>query len=164
METIATSQKITPFLWFNDNLEEAVNFYVSVFKTASITQLSYLPGDAPGTKGKVLTARFNLNGLDFMALNGGPQFMFTEAISFFVHCQTQQEVDDLWDKFIAGGGQAMQCGWLKDKYGISWQIIPDILGQLMADADPVKAKRVMDAMLQMVKINIAGLRRAYDGP
>jgi predicted 3-demethylubiquinone-9 3-methyltransferase (glyoxalase superfamily) len=154
-------QKITPYLWFDDNAEEAVNFYMSVFKNAKIgTVLRY--GDAgPGPKGQILTITFELEGLEFVALNGGPQFKFTEAISLFVNCETQAEVDELWEK-LAAGGEVQQCGWLKDKYGLSWQIIPKTLLDLMQDKDEAKAQRVVSAMLKMTKIDMAALRQAYE--
>lgn len=157
-----SKQKITTFLWFDNNAEEAVNFYVSIFKNSKV--LSVLRnGDAwPGPKGSVLTVNFQLEGQEFIALNGGPQFKFTEAISLFVNCETQEEVDDLWQKLISGGGAPSQCGWLKDKFGLSWQIIPSTLMELMADKDPAKAKRVMDAMLQMSKIDISKVKAAYN--
>ena len=138
-------KKITPFLWFNNNAEEAMKFYVSIFKNAKI-----LNGN-----------RFELEGQEFLVLNGGPQFPFTPAVSFFINCETQQEVDDLWEK-LSEGGEKGRCGWLKDKYGLSWQVIPSILGQMLHDKDPVKANRVMNAMLQMNKIEIAGLKQAYE--
>jgi len=148
------NQKITPFLWFNNNLEEAVNLYVSVFSNAKILNMHRVGG-------KVLTATFQLEGQRFMALQGGPQYSFTPAISLFVDCSTQDEVDELWNKLAADPEQG-QCGWLKDKFGLSWQIIPSALGELMGDPDREKSKRVMDAMLKMKKIDIAGLRKAYD--
>jgi len=141
---------ITPFLWFNGQAEEAANFYTSLFKNSKITSISSM------------MVTFELNGQPFMALNGGPAFKFTEAISLFVNCDTQQEVDALWDKLSAGGATS-QCGWLKDKYGLSWQIIPQALGELMGDPDPEKSGRVMQAMLQMTKIDIATLQRAHQG-
>ena len=153
-------KKITPFLWFDDKAEEAMNFYVSIFKNSKIGRVTQIEG-APGQKGKVISATFELDGQEFMALNGGPQFPFTEAVSFFVNCETQQEVDDLWEE-LSEGGSKDRCGWLKDKYGLSWQIIPSALGEMLGDKDPQRAKRVMDAMLQMDKIDIATLRRAYD--
>ena len=140
---------ITPFLWFEGQAEEAANFYIALFKNSKITSTSSM----------MLT--FELNGQPFMALNGGPAFKFTEAISLFVNCDTQQEVDALWDKLSAGGATS-QCGWLKDKYGLSWQIIPQALGELMGDPDPEKSGRVMQAMLQMTKIDIQALQQAYD--
>ena len=153
-------QKITPFLWFDGNAEEAVNFYVSIFKNSRIIRVSRYGERGPGPKGTVMSATFQLEGQDFMALNGGPQFKFTEAISLFVNCETQDEVDDLWEK-LAAGGQNQRCGWLKDKYGLSWQIIPAVLGEMLHDKDPGKSKRVMDAMLQMDKIDIHRLKQAY---
>ena len=152
---------ITPFLWFEDNAEEAMNFYASIFKNSKIGKVSRFPEGAPGPAGKVMTATFELEGQEFMALNGGPQFKFNEAISFFVNCETQEEVDELWEKLSAGGKEG-RCGWLKDKFGLSWQIIPSALGKMLGDKDRTKAKRVMTAMLQMTKIEIAGLKRAYD--
>ena len=140
-------KKITPFLWFNDKAEEAMNYYVSIFKNSRILSVS------PRPNGTVFTATFQLDGQEFMALNGGPLFPFTEAISFFVNCETQQEVDDLWEK-LSEGGENGRCGWLKDKYGLSWQIIPSALGELLNNKDAGKAKRVMEAMLQMGKIDI----------
>jgi len=155
-------QKITTFLWFDDNAEEAINFYISLFKDSKILHLTRNGEGGPGPKGSVLTATFQLEGQKFMALNGGPVFRFTEAISLFVSCETQEEVDTLWDQLSAGGSKS-QCGWCKDKYGLSWQIIPTALGRLMNDPDPVKAQRVLKAMLKMTKIDIAGLQNAYDG-
>jgi len=155
------SQKIVPFLWFDSNAEEAVNFYTSIFKNSKIGKVSRYPEGSPGPAGTVMTASFQLEGQDFIALNGGPQFKFTEAISFVVNCENQEEVDWFWKK-LTEGGQEVQCGWLKDKFGLSWQIVPTILGKLMADKDPVKAQRVMQAMLKMIKIDIATLQRAYE--
>jgi predicted 3-demethylubiquinone-9 3-methyltransferase (glyoxalase superfamily) len=148
-------KKITPFLWFDDQAEEAMNFYVSIFKNSRVLNIS------PGPNGKAFTVSFELDGQEFTALNGGPNFKFTEAISFFVSCETQAEVDELWEKLTAGG-EEIQCGWLKDKYGLSWQIVPTALGKLLGDPDPVKSQRVMQAMLKMKKIEIAGLKQAYD--
>jgi len=154
-------QKITPFLWFNDQAEEAVNFYVSIFDDAEVLNISRYEGGP--MEGKVLTAVFQLNGQEFMALDGGPEFSFTEAISFFVHCESQEEVDYYWEKLTEGGDEsAQQCGWLKDKYGVSWQIIPTALPELLNHPDPEKAQRVMQAMLQMKKIDIQGLRQAAE--
>ena len=155
-------QKITPFLWFDDQAEDAMNFYVSIFKNSKITSLTRYGDAGPGPKGTVVTGTFQLEGQEFMALNGGPQFKFTEAISFFVDCKTQQEVDELWEK-LSEGGEKSRCGWLKDKYGLSWQIIPTALGEMLRDKDPEKSKRVMMAMMQMIKIDIAALDRAYHG-
>ena len=149
-------QKITPFLWFDGNAEEAMNFYVSIFKNSKVVRVS-----RAGPTGPVMSATFQLDGQEFFALNGGPQFTFSSAISFFVNCETQEEVDELWGKLLAGG-EAQQCGWLKDKFGLTWQIIPSILGRLLQDKNPEKAKRVMQAMMQMVKIDIRGLQQAYD--
>jgi predicted 3-demethylubiquinone-9 3-methyltransferase (glyoxalase superfamily) len=154
-------QKITPFLWFDDQAEEAMNFYVSIFKNSKILSVNRYGEAGPRPKGKVMTATFQLNGQEFMALNGGPEYHFTEAISFFVNCETQAEVDELWDKLSAGGEKG-QCGWLKDKFGLSWQIVPTALGQLLGDPDPQKSQRVMQAMLKMTKIDIAALRRVYE--
>jgi predicted 3-demethylubiquinone-9 3-methyltransferase (glyoxalase superfamily) len=155
-------QKITPFLWFDNKAEEAMNFYVSVFKNSKVVGVSRYGDAGPGPKGSVMTATFEIEGQRFIALNGGPTFTFTPAISLFVNCETQQEVDDLWAKLSAGGRED-RCGWLQDKYGLSWQIIPSTLMDLMQDKDPEKSKRVMQAMLQMVKIDIAGLKKAYAG-
>jgi predicted 3-demethylubiquinone-9 3-methyltransferase (glyoxalase superfamily) len=155
-------QKITPFLWFDDKAEEAMNFYVSIFKNSKVGTVARYGDAGPGPKGTVMSATFELDGQDFFALNGGPLFKFTEAISFFVNCETQQEVDELWQK-LSAGGQKSRCGWLKDKYGLSWQIIPTVLGKMLGDKDPAKAKRVMEAMLQMEKIDISRLKQAYDG-
>ena len=156
-------QKITPFLWFDNNAEEAVNFYTSIFKNSKIGNVTRYGDAGPGPKGTVMTANFVLEGQEFIALNGGPVFKFTPAISLFVNCQTQEEVDELWDKLSSGGGQKGQCGWLTDKFGVSWQVIPTALMQLMGDKDPQKSKRVMQAMLQMDKIDIAALRTAHAG-
>ena len=152
---------ISPFLWFNDKAEEAANFYVSIFKNSKIVKISRYGDAGPGPKGSVMVVAFQLNGQDFVALNGGPNFTFTPAVSFVVKCETQQEVDEYWDK-LSKGGEIQQCGWLQDKYGLSWQIVPTVLGELVSDKDPVKANRAMKAMLQMVKIDIAGLKRAAE--
>ena len=154
-------QKITPFLWFDTQAEEAMNFYISIFKNSKIVSVNRYGDAGPGPKGSVMSATFQLDGQDFFALNGGPVFSFTPAVSFFVNCETQQEVDDLWDK-LSAGGEPGRCGWLKDKYGLSWQIVPATLGKLLGDKDPDKSKRVMQAMLQMNKIDIAGLQNAYN--
>jgi len=148
-------QKITPFLWYNDTAEEAMNLYVSIFKNSKVLSVSR------DGNGKVFSCTFILDGQEFYALNGGPHFKFTEAISFFVNCDTQEEVDELWYK-LSEGGLENRCGWLKDKFGLSWQIIPKTLGELMGDKNPVKAKNVMNAMMQMSKISIADLKAAYD--
>ncbi|MGA8342089.1 MAG: VOC family protein [Candidatus Sulfotelmatobacter sp.] len=155
-------QKITPFLWFDDKAEEAMNFYVSIFKNSKVGKVTRYPEGGPGPKGTVMSVTFQLNGQEFYALNGGPLFTFTPAISFFVNCETQQEVDELWEKLSAGGEES-RCGWLKDKYGLSWQIIPSVLGKMLQDTDAEKAKRVMNAMMQMGKIDINRLQQAYDG-
>jgi len=155
-------QKITPFLWFDGNAEEAVNFYTSLFKNSKVVSITRYGDDFPDMKGKVLTAVFELNGQTFMALDGGPAFKFTEAISLYVNCETQEEVDRLWEKLTEGGAES-QCGWLKDKYGLSWQIIPTALPELLTDKDPEKAGRVMRAMLKMHKIEIEALKKAYEG-
>ena len=148
-------QKIVPFLWFDGKAEEAADFYVSVFKNSKILSVS-------GPKGKAMSVTFQLEGQPFYALNGGPQFKFTEAISLFVNCETQAEVDDLWSKLTAGGGAESQCGWLKDRFGLSWQIIPTALGRMLGDKDPKKANAAMQAMLQMKKIDTQRLQQAYD--
>ncbi len=151
-------KKITPFLWFDTQAQEAMNFYVSIFKNSKVGSVQRAGPDGP-----VTSVTFQLEGQDFMALNAGPQFKFNEAISFFVDCKTQEEVDELWNKLISDGGEESMCGWLKDKYGLSWQIIPKQLGELISDPDPVKSKRVINAMLKMKKIIVADLQKAYDG-
>jgi len=155
-------QKITPFLWFDGKAEEAANFYTSIFNNSKILNLSRYGEAGPWPKGTVMTVTFQLEGQQFIALNGGPHYTFSPAISFFVDCETQAEVDELWEKLSAGGSD-MQCGWLKDKFGLSWQIIPKALMELMQDKDPAKSQRVFKAMLQMAKIDIEGLKRAYRG-
>jgi predicted 3-demethylubiquinone-9 3-methyltransferase (glyoxalase superfamily) len=155
-------QKITPFLWFDDKAEEATNFYVSIFKNSKVGTITRYGEAGPGPKGTAMSVTFQLDGQDFFALNGGPVFKFTEAISFFVNCETQQEVDELWEK-LSAGGEKSRCGWLKDKYGLSWQIIPSVLTKMLGDKNRGKARRVMEAMLQMDKIDISGLKQAYDG-
>ena len=154
-------QKITPFLWFDDKAEEAMNFYVSIFKNSKVLKVTRYGEAGPGPKGTVMSATFQLEGQTFYALNGGPLFSFTPAISLFVNCETQQEVDELWEK-LSAGGKKERCGWLKDKYGLSWQIIPTALGEMSGDKDPQKAGRVVQAMMQMDKIEIEGLKKAYD--
>jgi predicted 3-demethylubiquinone-9 3-methyltransferase (glyoxalase superfamily) len=154
-------QKITPFLWFDGNAEEAMKFYVSIFKNSKILSVARYGEAGPGPAGSVMTGTFQLDGQELMALNGGPHFKFTEAISLFVNCETQEEVDELWEK-LSAGGQKSRCGWLKDKFGLSWQIIPKALGMMLQDKDPAKSKRVMNAMLQMDKIDIKGLKQAYE--
>ena len=155
-------QKIVTFLWFDNNAEEAVNFYMSLFKNSRIVNLSRYGDAGPGPKGSVMSATFELDGQRFIALNGGPHFKFTPAISLFVNCETQQEVDELWEK-LSSGGRKDRCGWLTDRFGLSWQIIPTALGKMLQDNDREKSQRVMKAMLQMDKINIQGLQRAYEG-
>jgi predicted 3-demethylubiquinone-9 3-methyltransferase (glyoxalase superfamily) len=155
-------QKISPFLWFDHQAEEAMRFYVAIFKNSKVGKVTRYGDAGPGPKGSVMTASLELEGQEFTALNGGPQFQFTEAISFFVNCGTQEEVDELWAR-LSGGGQTQQCGWLKDKFGLSWQIVPSVLMELVNDPDPQKSRRVMEAMLQMTKIDIAQLRQAYEG-
>ena len=155
-------QKITPFLWFDGEAEEAMNSYVSIFKNSKVVSVTRFGEAGPGPKGTVMSATFQLEGQDFYALNGGPQFTFTPAISLFVNCETQEEVDELWNK-LSEGGRKDRCGWLQDKYGLSWQIIPSILGKMLQDKDAEKANRVMKAMLQMDKIDIKRLKQAYDG-
>ncbi len=158
--------KIVPCLWFDHQAEEAVNLYTSLFKNSKILNVSrYDEASAQASGqpvGSVLTVTFMLDGQEFMALNGGPAFQFTEAVSFIVNCETQAEVDHFWDNLIEDGGEESQCGWLKDKYGLSWQIVPTVLGELLSDPDPAKAQRVMQAMLQMKKIDVAKLRQAYE--
>jgi predicted 3-demethylubiquinone-9 3-methyltransferase (glyoxalase superfamily) len=159
-------QKISPFLWFDNQAEEAVNFYVSIFKDSKVGNITRYDEEAAKASGKpegsVMTIGFQLEGQDFIALNGGPQFKFTEAISFSVDCKTQEEVDELWEK-LSEGGEEGPCGWLKDKYGLSWQIVPTILIEMLQDKDAEKAKRVTHAMLQMKKLDIEGLKQAYEG-
>ena len=154
-------QTITPFLWFDGKAEEAMNFYTSIFKNSKIGSVTRYGEGGLVPKGTVMSVTFKLNGQEFMGLNGGPQFSFTPAISFFVSCETQEEVDDLWEK-LSKGGEKQRCGWLKDKYGLSWQIIPKALGEMLNDPDPLKSQRVMHAMLQMDKIDIKGLKQAYE--
>ena len=154
-------QKITPFLWFDNNAEEAANFYVSIFKNSKVGTVARSGDAGPGPKGTVLTVEFELDGQKFIALNGGPRFKFTEAVSFVVKCETQEEIDYFWERLSAGGAES-QCGWLKDKYGLSWQVVPTILGELMGDKDPERSNRVMQEILKMQKIEIEPLKRAYE--
>jgi predicted 3-demethylubiquinone-9 3-methyltransferase (glyoxalase superfamily) len=154
-------QKIIPFLWFDGKAEEAANFYASIFKNSKVGRVRRYGEAGPGPKGSAMSVEFELDGQPFIALNGGPQFTFTPAISLFVNCETQEEVDELWEKLSAGGNKN-RCGWLQDRYGLSWQIIPTALGKLLGDSDPHKSQRVMQAMLQMDKIEIKGLQQAYD--
>ncbi len=153
-------QKITPFLWFDNQAEEAAGFYTSIFKNSRIDAVTRYGEAGPGPKGSVMTIAFELDGQKFTALNGGPHFQFTEAISFVVHCETQQEVDELWEK-LSEGGKEVQCGWLKDKYGLSWQIVPTVLIEMMKDQNAERKERVMKAMFKMKKLDIAGLNDAY---
>jgi predicted 3-demethylubiquinone-9 3-methyltransferase (glyoxalase superfamily) len=155
-------QKITPFLWFDKNAEDAAKFYTSVFKNSKIGKIARYGDAGPGPKGTVMTVEFELNGQQFVALNGGPEFKFTEAISFVVNCESQEEIDYFWGKLTAGG-QEVQCGWLKDKFGLSWQIVPTAMPKMLTDPDPAKSQRVMKAMLKMIKIDLPTLQRAYDG-
>jgi predicted 3-demethylubiquinone-9 3-methyltransferase (glyoxalase superfamily) len=155
-------QTITPFLWFDNQAEEAANFYTSVFKNSTMGKVLRYGDAGPGPKGSVLTASFQLDGQEFIALNGGPQFKFTEAVSFVINCTNQEEVDYYWNK-LTEGGQESQCGWLKDKFGLSWQVVPVQLNQLLSDPNPGKAARAMQAMLQMKKIDIQKLEEAAAG-
>ena len=154
--------KITPFLWFDHQAEEAMNFYVAVFNNSRAGDVTRYGDAGPGPKGSVMTASFELEGQQFTALNGGPRVKFTEAVSFVVSCETQEEVDELWER-LAEGGETQQCGWLKDRFGLSWQIVPVALMELISDPDPERSRRVMEAMLQMTKLDIAQLTRAYEG-
>ena len=158
----APAQKITTFLWFDNQAEEAINFYVSIFKNSRVGDMVRYGDTGPGPKGQVMTAEFQIEGRQFTALNGGPHFKFTEAISLVVNCDTQEEVDKLWEK-LSEGGQKVQCGWLKDKFGLSWQIVPTILKDLLKDKDPAKTNRVMQAVMKMTKLDIAQLKAAYEG-
>jgi len=156
-------QKISPFLWFDSNAEEAVNFYVSIFKDSKIKDVSRYGDAGPGPKGQVMVMSFEIEGQEFVALNGGPRFKFTEAVSFVVHCNGQKEVDHYWDKLLEGGGQTQACGWLKDRYGLSWQIVPVEFFELMKDKDPAVRNRIMQAMMGMVKFDVEGLKKAAEG-
>jgi predicted 3-demethylubiquinone-9 3-methyltransferase (glyoxalase superfamily) len=155
-------QKITPYLWFNDQAEEAMNFYTSIFKNSKIGVVTRYGDSGPGPEGSVMSVTFQLEGQEFMALNGGPQFKFTEAISFFVSCETQEEVNYFWEKLTEGGSEEM-CGWLKDKFGLSWQIVPEGLTEMLFSEDAAKSSRAIAAMLQMKKIDIAKIKIAYEG-
>ena len=156
-------QKITPFLWFDTNAEEAVDFYLSVFKEGKINRVLRYTEAGPGPAGTVLTIGFEINGQEFTAINGGPTFKFTEAVSFAISCETQEEIDYYWEKLIECGGAPSQCGWLKDKYGLSWQVVPPVLIDMLADDDVEKATRLMNAMFTMQKLDIAKLTEAYNG-
>ncbi len=155
-------QKITPFLWFNNNAEDAVNFYTSIFKNSKVGTVTRYGDAGPGPKGSVMTASFQIEGQEFVALNGGPVYQFTPAISFVVNCETQAEVDYYWDK-LSAGGREVQCGWVTDKFGVSWQVVPTALFRLLADKDPARTRRVTEAMFKMVKLDIAELERAHAG-
>lgn len=155
-------QKITPFLWFNDNAEEAMNLYTSIFKHSKVVNVSRYGEAGPGPKGSFMSGTFLLEGQEFIVLNGGPMFQFSPAISLFVKCETQEEIDLYWEKLLEGG-RAQQCGWLQDKFGVSWQIVPVVLGEMLNDPDPEKSTRVMRAMMQMVKLDLAKLKAAYEG-
>jgi predicted 3-demethylubiquinone-9 3-methyltransferase (glyoxalase superfamily) len=157
------SQKITPFLWFDHQAEEAANYYVSIFPNSKVVKVVRYGAAGPGPAGSAMTVEFQLDGQSFVALNGGPHFKFTEAISFVVNCQTQDEVDTYWEKLSAGGGE-VQCGWVKDKFGLSWQVVPTVLAKLLGDPDPEKSQRVMRAMLTMKKLDIRALEQAYQKP
>ncbi len=163
--TTKITQKITPFLWFDDKAEEAAKFYTSIFKNSKIGKVTHYDDESVGPTGRpagsIMTVDFELEGQEFVALNGGPMFKFTEALSFVVNCANQEEVDYFWSKLSAGGEES-RCGWLKDKFGLSWQVVPTVLTEMLADKDPGKAKRVMHAMLQMDKIDIPALKKAYD--
>jgi predicted 3-demethylubiquinone-9 3-methyltransferase (glyoxalase superfamily) len=155
-------QKITPFLWFDQQAEQAANYYVSIFKNSKVVSVSRYGEGAPRPAGTAQIVMFQIDGQEYMALNGGPEFKFTEAISLFVNCGSQEEVDLYWEK-LSDGGEKGQCGWLKDRFGLSWQIVPSALGELMGDPDPEKSRRVMEAMLRMSKIDIDSLKKAYRG-
>jgi predicted 3-demethylubiquinone-9 3-methyltransferase (glyoxalase superfamily) len=157
---IKSNQKITPFLWFDGQAEEAANFYTSIFENSRILDVARYGEGAPGEKGSVMTVSFELEGQKFVGLNGGPHYKFTPAISFYISCQTQDEVDYFWERLLENGGKPSQCGWLSDKFGVSWQVVPDVLIEYLQDKDPEKAQRVMQAMFQMVKININKLKEA----
>lgn len=156
------TQKITPFLWFGDKAEAAANFYVSIFKNSKIASVARYGAAGPGVKGTVMTATFQLEGQEFIALNGGPLFKFNEAISFVVNCETQEEIDEFWEK-LSEGGEKSRCGWLKDKFGLSWQVVPTVLQEMYQDKDAEKSQRVIKAMMQMDKMDIAALKQAYEG-
>lgn len=156
-------QKIAPFLWFDGKAEEAIKLYTSVFKNSKVINISYWGKGSPFPEGQVMTGVFELDGQQFYAFDAGPQFKFTEAISFFVNCETQEEIDHFWNKLTANGGQESMCGWLKDKFGVSWQIVPPVLGKMLVDKDKTRSGRVMQAMMGMKKLIIADLEKAYNG-
>lgn len=163
MKVQTNHQKIEPFLWFNDNAEEAVNFYVSLFDNSRITSVTRNGDNGPGPEGSVLTMGFELDGMHFGAINGGPRFTFTEAVSFVVHCEDQAEVDKFWEALLSHGGQAQACGWLKDRFGLSWQIVPDVFLSLMNSGEPHKIARMMQAMMGMIKLDQQQLIAAFEG-
>jgi len=156
-------EKITPCLWFDGKAEEAARFYTSVFKKSKMGAITRYGETGPGKKGSVMTVTFEIEGQEFMGLNGGPEFKFSEAISFVVHCKTQKQVDRYWDRLLKGGGKPVQCGWLTDKFGLSWQIVPTVLPRMLKDKDPVKTERVMAAVIKMVKLDVKALKKAYKG-
>jgi predicted 3-demethylubiquinone-9 3-methyltransferase (glyoxalase superfamily) len=160
---MAVTQRITPFLWFDNQAEEAANYYCSIFKNSKLGQIVRYGDTGPGPKGQVMIATFQLDGQQFTALNGGPRFKFTEAISLAVNCETQEEIDYYWEKLSADGGEQVQCGWLKDKYGLSWQVVPTIIGELMSGKDPARSNRVMQAVMQMKKLDLQTMKDAYEG-
>jgi predicted 3-demethylubiquinone-9 3-methyltransferase (glyoxalase superfamily) len=159
---VPSKQKLTTFLWFDDDAEEAIRLYCSIFKNSKVLSETRWGDGGPLPKGTLMSARFQLEGQEFMALNGGPLYHFSEAISLFVSCETQEEIDGYWDKLTAGGGKPGQCGWLEDKFGLSWQVVPSSLGEMLGDKDAGKAKRVTEAMLQMKKLDLRRLKQAYD--
>jgi len=156
-------QKITPSLWFNNNAEEAISFYASIFKNFTVFDKSYYGASAPVPPGTLLSATFRLENQEFIAINAGPQFPFTPAVSFTIYCENQTEVDNYWDKLLEGGGKESQCGWLEDKFGLSWQVVPTMLPKMISDKDPEKADRALQAMMKMVKLDIATLEKAFNG-
>lgn len=156
-------QKITPFLWFNDNAEEAMNYYLSIFKDAKLLNASRYGEGGPGPAGKLMVATFSIEGQEFMVLNGGPHYTITPAVSFMLHCDTQEELDRYWTALTANGGQEVECGWLTDKFGVSWQIVPTALGKWMSDPDKAKTGRVFAALMKMKKLSIPELQKAYEG-
>ena len=158
------ANKITPFLWFDSQAEEAVKFYTSIFRKSKVGKVARYPEGSPGPAGQVMTVGFRLEGQDYIALNGGPQFKFTEAISMVVNCKDQKEVDYYWDKLLEGGGKPVQCGWLRDKYGLSWQVVPTAMNKLFTSKDKARSQRAMQAMLGMVKLDLPALQRAAKGP
>ncbi len=160
---MTVQQKITPCLWFDGNAEEAIEFYTSIFENSRLIDVAYYGDAGPGPKGRVMMAKFQLEGQEFLALNGGPEFHFTEAISLSVACETQQEIDEVWARLTAGGGAPGPCGWLKDRFGLSWQIVPAIVGRMLSDPDPAKSNRAMEAVLRMGKLDIETIRQAYEG-